>query len=64
MCVALMSVHAFTYYLTTQQYKGAEKVRPNKLLQRTKGFQDVLPKEGDRWEVPGWMRMFYKDDLR
>ena len=51
MCTALMSLHAFTHCDTISAFKGVEKVRPIKLLQKTEAFQETMSTLGDTWEV-------------
>ena len=48
---ALMVLHAFTGCDSTSAFKGIGKIKPIKILEKKKHFQNVLAVVGDSWEM-------------
>jgi hypothetical protein len=51
LCTALLGLHAFTRCDTTSAFKGIEKVKPIKTLQKSPQFQSALAQIGDSWQI-------------
>jgi len=47
----LLALHGFTSCDTTSTFKGIDKVKPIKLLQKTPRFHTVFEKLGECWDV-------------